>query len=137
MFRVMLCHSLHHIHPCTCSVFPAGLRALDIVLYGDKSRKYKVKIGKEGENKGAFTGDYETNFEGVIPNLERRYLETDSDYVRKKIENFMRILRCPSCKGQRLKAEILAVNARDDALKKYSHITQCQLLEDFIVAYSK
>ncbi|MFH1218443.1 MAG: excinuclease ABC subunit UvrA, partial [Candidatus Peregrinibacteria bacterium] len=44
-----------------------------------------------------------------IPNLERRYLETDSDYVRKKIEGYMRILKCPVCEGNRLKPEILAV----------------------------
>ena len=53
--------------------------------------------------------EYETTFEGVIPNLERRYIETDSDYVRKKIEGYMRILKCHICMGKRLKPEILAV----------------------------
>ena len=86
--------------------------AMQLVLYGDKSRKYKVQMGGGNESPdsgGKFKGEYETTFEGVIPNLERRYLETDSDYVRKKIEGFMRILKCPSCKGKRLKKEILAV----------------------------
>ncbi|MBL4694689.1 excinuclease ABC subunit UvrA [Candidatus Gracilibacteria bacterium] len=83
---------------------------LKLVLYGDQSgRKYKVDVNKNAEKDSGFSGEYETKFEGVINNLERRYLETDSDYVRKKIENFMRILQCPGCKGQRLKAEILAV----------------------------
>ncbi|PIZ74972.1 excinuclease ABC subunit UvrA [Candidatus Peregrinibacteria bacterium CG_4_10_14_0_2_um_filter_38_24] len=91
-------------------------KAMDIVLYGDKNRKYTVTIGhvddKENddvETTGKFKGEYETSFEGVIPNLERRFLETESEYVRKKIEDYMRILKCPSCLGKRLKPEILAV----------------------------
>jgi excinuclease ABC subunit A len=48
-------------------------------------------------------------FEGIIPNLMRRYEQTESDYVRKEIEAYMRILVCPSCGGQRLKPESLAV----------------------------
>jgi excinuclease ABC subunit A len=83
--------------------------AMQIILYGDKSRKYKINIGNGYRTESAFMGEYETTHEGVIPNLERRYLETDSDYVRKKIEGFMRILRCPVCQGKRLKPEILAV----------------------------
>lgn len=88
-------------------------KALEVVLYGDNNKKYKVSINKNEDKKTGFSGEYETTFEGVIPNLERRYHETDSDYVRKKIENFMRILKCPSCKGHRLKAEILAVKIGD------------------------
>lgn len=77
------------------------------ILYGTGDKKYKVKVNRS--NDGSFTGQYTTKFEGVIPNLERRYLETDSDYIRKKIEQFMRILECPDCKGQRLRSEALAV----------------------------
>lgn len=87
--------------------------ALDVVLFGDKERKYTVKINEDENPDAAFTGNYETTFEGVIPNLERRYLETDSDYVRKKIEGYMRILQCPSCHGKRLKPEILAIKIND------------------------
>jgi len=84
--------------------------AMKIILYGDSSRKYSVKVNSyEQSENSSITGEYETTFEGVIPNLERRYLETDSDYVRKKIEGFMRILECPSCHGKRLKPEILAI----------------------------
>jgi excinuclease ABC subunit A len=88
---------------------------LDKVLHGDPSKKYKVQIGNGVKNpdKSSFVGEYSTTFEGVIPNLERRYRETDSDYVRKKIEGFMRILRCPACQGKRLKAEILAVRVNE------------------------
>ncbi|MCK9186487.1 excinuclease ABC subunit UvrA [Candidatus Gracilibacteria bacterium] len=90
--------------------------SMKIVLYGDKSRKYTVTIGHtddedddDVETTGKMKGAYETSFEGVIPNLERRFMETDSEYVRKKIEEYMRVLQCPSCKGKRLKPEILAV----------------------------
>ncbi|MEK7523547.1 MAG: excinuclease ABC subunit UvrA [Patescibacteria group bacterium] len=80
--------------------------AIKIVLYGDKSGKYEVPFGDEDSS---FQGTYSTTFEGVIPNLERRYMETESDYIRKKIEQYMRILECPTCHGKRLKPEVLAV----------------------------
>ena len=80
--------------------------ALQIILYGDSEREYKVDFGGQDSS---FKGTYSTAFEGVIPNLERRYLETESDYIRKKIEQYMRILECPGCHGDRLKPEILAV----------------------------
>lgn len=60
----------------------------DLILYGDK-----ITDG----------------FEGVVPNLTRRYSQTESDYVRKDIEGYMRILQCPACEGRRLKPESLAV----------------------------
>ncbi len=49
------------------------------------------------------------DFEGVIPNLERRYHETDSDWTRQEIEQYMVVKICPKCKGKRLKQEVLAV----------------------------
>lgn len=79
---------------------------LDIILHGTGDKKVKVS--------GEFSsreGEYEmmTTFEGVIPNLERRYNETDSEYMRGEIENYMRIRRCPTCQGKRLKPEVLGV----------------------------
>ncbi len=82
--------------------------SLKIVLHGTGDTKYDIKIG-EPQGEAAFNGNYKTTFEGVIPNLERRYLETDSDYIRKKIEKFMRILECPECHGNRLRSEALGV----------------------------
>ncbi len=52
-------------------------------------------------------------FEGVIPNLERRHRETDSDYIRQEIEKYMVERTCPSCGGQRLRKEVLAVSVAD------------------------
>ncbi len=54
-------------------------------------------------------GDKDGVFEGVVPNLMRRYQQTESDYIRKEIESYMRVLECPGCHGQRLKPESLAV----------------------------
>lgn len=103
-------------------------QAMKIVLYGDKERKYTVELNQVRNPDAAFTGQYETTFEGVISNLERRYLETDSDYVRKKIESFMRILECPICKGKRLKPEILAVKIADRSI---IDVTELSVLKAF------
>jgi excinuclease ABC subunit A len=77
---------------------PADLR---MVLYGAGDADIKIK------SSGGRV--YHTSFEGVIPNMERRYRETDSEYVRKEIEKYMAEHECPVCRGQRLKPEILAV----------------------------
>lgn len=74
-----------------------------IVLHG-----YDKKIRMEWES-AAFEGMYETEYEGVIPNLERRYHETDSSYVRSQIEAYMQELPCQSCHGKRLRKEILGI----------------------------
>ncbi len=54
-----------------------------------------------------------TTFEGVVPNLERRYRETDSDYIRDKIEEYMAERPCPACHGARLRPPSLAVRVGD------------------------
>ncbi len=54
------------------------------------------------------------SFEGVIPNLERRFKQTESDYIRTEIERYMRFSPCPSCKGKRLKPEYLAVTVIEE-----------------------
>ncbi|MCF7795508.1 excinuclease ABC subunit UvrA [Patescibacteria group bacterium] len=69
---------------------------LDKILYGVKDKLYKVN-------------GYHTSFEGVIPNMERRYKETSSEYSRKDIEKYMRIDRCPLCNGKKLRKESLSV----------------------------
>ncbi|HAM88722.1 MAG: UvrABC system protein A [Candidatus Falkowbacteria bacterium GW2011_GWC2_38_22] len=77
---------------------------LDIVLYGTGKKNYSVDYESE-----RFSGELSTEFEGVVPNLERRFNQTESDWVRKEIEQYMRVLICPSCEGKRLKKEILGV----------------------------
>lgn len=75
------------------------------ILYGTGNQKYRVELGG-GRH-------YETTYEGVIPNLERRWRETDSDFVRRDIERFMRERDCYVCKGARLKPAVLAVTVHD------------------------
>jgi len=79
-------------------------KQIDIILYGTGDKSYDVDYENE-----RFSGEVTANFEGIIPNLERRYKQTDSDYTRKEIENYMRVLLCPACQGKRLKPEILGV----------------------------
>jgi excinuclease ABC subunit A len=74
---------------------------LQKVLYGTGTQKYRVDLGG-GRS-------YESTYEGVIPNLERRHKETDSEFMRKDIERFMRERKCHACNGARLKPVVLAV----------------------------
>jgi len=78
---------------------------LRIVLYGSGSQlitvRHETHLGR--------TYQYDAHFEGVIPNLERRFRETESEYIRAEIERYMTTHPCPACHGQRLKPESLAV----------------------------
>ena len=75
--------------------------AIHQILYGTGNDRYKVKLS---------TGyEYQTTYEGVIPTLERRHKETDSDFMRKDIERFMRERQCQTCNGARLRPSVLAV----------------------------
>lgn len=75
------------------------------ILYGTGNKQITFQY----ESKYGGYRTYSSYFEGVIPNLERRYKETNSDYIREKIEEYMTELPCSSCKGARLKDVILAV----------------------------
>lgn len=93
---------------------------LDIVLYGTGEKKVHMVIESTTSNSKI---DTYTPFEGVLSYLERRYLETDSDYMRSEIENYMRIRPCPVCKGKRLKAEVLAVTVGQKGIVDVSGMT--------------
>jgi excinuclease ABC subunit A len=75
--------------------------AQEKILYGTGEQTYTVNIGM-GRN-------YTSTYEGVIPNLERRHKETDSEFMRRDIERFMRERECHACHGARLKPVVLAV----------------------------
>lgn len=99
--------------------------AKQTILYGTGAQKYRIELGN-GRH-------YDTTYEGVIPNLERRHRETDSEFMRKDIERFMRERACYVCKGARLKSVVLAVTVHglnivdvcdlgvDDALDLFTH----------------
>ena len=77
---------------------------LNLLLYGTNGEKLKVEYDAYH-----FKGSYEAAFEGVIPNLMRRYRDTTSDYVKSEIEKYMREMPCETCHGKRLKKEALSV----------------------------
>ena len=83
---------------------------LKIVLYGRKEEIFNVR-------------GYDAKYEGVIPNLERRYKETQSDYIRKEIEKYMVIKKCPACGGKRLKKEVLGILVGDKNIVDVSEMT--------------
>jgi excinuclease ABC subunit A len=86
-------------------------KAKDALLNGwdfEVHIKYKNRYGRDR--------NYSTGFEGVVSFIERRHLETDSDYSRDKFEAYMRETPCPVCKGSRLKPEVLAVTIGDKSI---------------------
>ena len=86
--------------------------AIEKILYGTGADKYKVTVS--GSGKFAAGTVYETTYEGVIPNLERRYNNPDvSEFVKHDIERFMRVRQCQTCHGARLKPAVLAVTIND------------------------
>lgn len=95
---------------------------LNIVLYGTSDQKYQMNISG-----GSFNGEYNGTYEGVIPNLERRYKETDSDFIRGEIEKYMRVNLCPECNGKRLRPEYLAVKIDDKNIDDLSRMNVEQL----------
>ncbi len=96
--------------------------ALDKILHGTGNEKYAVKLGM-----GRY---FDTTYEGVIPNLERRHKETESDFMRRDIERFMRERPCQSCHGRRLKPEVLAVTIANKSIMDI-----CELSIDDALAY--
>ncbi len=74
---------------------------LDKILYGTDGETYRVSL--------SMGRSFQTTYEGVIPNLERRHKETDSDFMRRDIERFMREKPCHVCRGRRLRPEVLAI----------------------------
>src|SRR5690606_15841071 len=99
---------------------------LQRILYGTGNQTYRVSLG--------IGRSFETTYEGVIPNLERRHKETESDFIRRDIERFMQERPCAVCKGRRLKPEVLAITINnlsimdicelsiDGAIDTFTHI---------------
>src|SRR6188474_352537 len=105
-WRLKILESITKAHgwSFTAPVRDLPQEAIDYLLYASKDEKVLVRYRHErGEN------TYKATFEGVVTNLERRYRETDSDYVKAELEKFMVTRPCPVCHGKRLRPEILAV----------------------------
>jgi excinuclease ABC subunit A len=96
-----------------------GEEAQDCFLFGTNGDRIYVSY----RNRYGRRRSYTTSFEGIVPNLERRYKETDSDYVREKIEEYMSVVPCPDCKGARLRPESLAVKVGDLGIHEVTHMS--------------
>lgn len=95
---------------------------LERILYGTGTETYRVSLGGGRA--------FDTTYEGVIPNLERRHKETDSDFIRNDIERFMQEKPCYKCHGLRLKPEVLAISIAD-----HSIMDICQMSIDEAILY--
>lgn len=89
---------------------------INVLLYGDDEvLDLKYKSSK-------FSAEYRGKYEGIIPNLKRRYVETNSDYVKGEISKVMKEVECPVCKGRRLNEQALSVK-----IDKYNIVELCDL----------
>jgi len=99
---------------------------LDIILYGSKEPlEFNYQSGNGNTRKST---DY---FEGIVNNLERRYIETKSDWIREWIEKFMMELECPKCHGSRLKDDILAVKINGKDIYEVTKFSIAEALDFF------
>lgn len=99
---------------------------MDVFLYGTNGKKLSIKVIE------SFGGGIRKQaFEGVINNLERRYNETSSNYSKEEIESCMSEIICPSCKGERLKKESLAVTVGGINISELCKKTVMEALEFF------
>ncbi|HEY8694134.1 MAG TPA: excinuclease ABC subunit UvrA, partial [Chloroflexota bacterium] len=101
---------------------------LDKLMYGSGEETITLHY----ENRYGRSREYSTTYEGIIPNLERRYKETNSDYMKTEFfERFMSSRPCPVCKGQRLKPEVLAVTVGDKSIVEITRSSIGEALDFF------
>ena len=97
---------------------------VDVILYGTKGEKLRLEYDR-ANGKGVLNQP----FEGIIPNVERRYRETQSDASRRELEELMSQVPCPDCQGQRLKAESLAVTVGGESIYRFTTKSVTKALE--------
>jgi excinuclease ABC subunit A len=97
----------------------------DFFLYGTNGDRVQVSYRNRFGRRRAYT----TSFEGIVPNLERRYRETDSDFSREKIEEYMTLRPCPECKGARLRPESRAVLVAGTPLPEFTALSARRALK--------
>ncbi len=96
------------------------------ILYGTNSERFEVDYSSEYGQ-----GTFLNRFEGIIPNLERRYMQTDSDMMKTEIEKYMTTLLCPVCNGTRFKPEPLAVKLGNKNIAQLSEMPIDEILRFF------
>ena len=97
---------------------------VDILLYGTKGERFTIH--RYSPRKGF--ENYQTDFEGVIGNLERRYRETSSNWIKEEIQGYMSEHNCDECNGQRLRKESLAVTVGDKNISEFCDMSVVEAL---------
>ena len=97
-----------------------------ILLYGSGDEKIRMEY-----NLKTFNTSYDARWEGIIPNLQRRYKETTSDWTKAEIEKYMTVRECPTCHGKRLKKEALAVTVGGKNIHEVCEMSAEKLLSFF------
>lgn len=100
--------------------------ARDALLYGTSGSKVSINLKSE-----RLSGKYDASFEGVIPNLRRRYKQTNSAGIRTWINQFMNVKNCHTCQGSRLKKESLAVKIGDLSISELTALSVSNLKDFF------
>jgi excinuclease ABC subunit A len=100
------------LHQPTSEISPENMQR---IMYGTGKETYRVSLG--------MGRSFSTTYEGVIPNLERRHKDTDSDFIRRDIERFMQERPCYACQGRRLKPEVLAVTVHGKSIMDISEFS--------------
>jgi len=114
----------HNVNPKT-PIEKLSTQAINLILYGTGDQKYTVY----GTNKSGNETSIFQSFIGIVNELERRYKETDSEYVRTEVEKYMRQQVCPSCKGERLKKESLSITVDGLSISKVTSFSITKMLE--------
>ena len=117
-----LCKEYHFSLDTPFREYPEEIRKILLEGTGGHSVKVRYK-GQRGE------GVYDVAFPGLVRNVEQRYRETASEYMKQEYETFMRITPCTTCKGQRLKKESLAVTVADKNIYEITQLSVEKLLE--------
>jgi len=99
---------------------------LDIILYGTKGEKVHLSYEKTYAR-----GEHFARFEGIVNNVLRRYQETNSEWAKREIQEFMNVTPCPQCKGTRLKRESLAVTVKDKNINDVSNLSIAEAMSFF------
>ena len=97
----------------------------EVLLYGTGDEKLSYVY----TNRNGDTQNRNHTFEGIINNLERRYRETQSEWIKEKMEKYMRITACPTCKGNKLKPELLAVTVGGKNIMEFCDMSVSEAIE--------
>lgn len=127
MMRILEAVAKKHGFSINTPVNKLSKKDMEVVMFGTGDKSVDVNAGYGGGE----TREFMSSYEGVIPNLIRRYKETESEYMRSEIERYMRVFPCPTCGGKRLKPEVLAVTIADQSVSQVAQLTVDQAKDFF------